>query len=875
MIGSGSYNGLVGAPSKAFPTPTMMALGPKVTQDLNTKMPAYLDRLLINGSGFSPIPSENTVYFRAAFEGTTAPTPGCYSVIEATPNRLEILFDLTRLDALHGYIGPLFATVVVNGTTSNEAQVAEVVPSGGPANGKMVWTHIDIKNLAPRKAHSMVSLGHMLYMFGGTSTPDGRQHNFGEAAGQYGVDKLMGDLIEIDCETLEWRTLNAPRSPPRRCLHSATFIDGKMYVFGGAGHMGDITGDDTLNQQHDDLWVYDRNAGPNGTWTEIPKRGLHWPEKRDSHSAFTLNGKLYIIGGNVIGTDNSPPHLAANFYSFDPKTQLWTLIAESDKGPDGLPQASDACPLSRFPSVNVLNDAVWMFGGYPSCNDAQGERLDHLYKYTEGAKSWMKQPDMYFDRSGKPLKPVGRDSHSACTMHDRIYLTGGWQVESDTARQGDMEAFKDTWGFNPMNMKWTPEDQAPHPHHHFASSGDVVSNYFYVMGGVHKQNTGMITGSLHQMVNNQCKVLFEIHKLGYPHVARGLEPPRVIDSGITWEEVEWDAPLDPNAVCDDPNPKPLEYELYYKERDTNNELTFAYKGIERHHRQEGLKPSTWYTWIWRVNNGVGMSGMSPEGDGPTKDEAPKPAPPPPAPVQAPVPQPQFTYIRKPVPEVIQVPQKRMVEQVMMVPVKQMVEVVEMVPQYMTPRFEVEKVEVDKLTPGKTVSLYNLLNNADMNGQTGVLDSYDPVKAAWTIKLTSGQGTVTVKPENLIINESPTVPMGTPSMAPPFPMMPQPQAMVMASPMTSAQGYPAPFMQPAMSPESSSMRPVTPPPAFRELAAPITPVQTVSLGRMTPSRSTRQTSPSMVRGDVLPTMPSPMKPSGLGKPVSIGEFTPRR
>merc|ERR1712046_18037 len=119
-----------------------------------------------------------------------------------------------------------------------------------------------------------------------------------------------------------------------------------------------------------------------------------------------------------------------------------------------------------------------------------------------------------------------------------------------------------------MLMKWSAQPQAPHPHHHFASSGDKVSNYFYVMGGVHKDPNAMVTGSLHQMVNNNCKVLFEIHKLGYPHVARGITPPRVIDYGITWQD----------AVCDDPNPRPLTYELYYKERDTNDELTFAYKG---------------------------------------------------------------------------------------------------------------------------------------------------------------------------------------------------------------------------------------------------------------------------------------------------------
>jgi hypothetical protein len=445
-------------------------------------------------------------------------------------------------------------------------------------------------------------------------------------------------------------------------------------------------------------------------------------------------------------------------------------------------------------------------------------------------------------------------------MHDRIYLTGGWQTNERTASSGDMEAYKDTWGFNPMAMKWEPEPQAPHPHHHFASSGDVVSNYFYVMGGIRKNPWDMATGSLSDMVNDKGNILFEIHKLGYPHVARGLEPPRVIDAGITWEVVTWDPPLDPNAVCDDPDPKPLEYELYFKPTGTNEELTFAYKGTERKHRQEGLKPSTYYTWIWRCNNGVGKSGMSPEGDGPTLNEAPKP--PAPAPV-VPAPVPQVTY-RK-VPQMI--PQKRVVEQVMMVPVKQMVEVIEMVPQYTSiSNFEVEPVDAKQLSPGKPVSLYNLINKAEMNGQAGVLEAYDPEKMAWTVKLSNGQGTVTVKPENLL-TEAPGFPQAP--AVPPFSMSGSMQPPVMFPP---AAAYPSPLVQPSMAPTAVT-RTATPPPPFRD-TVPTTPrVQTISLGRvdaMTP-QSTRMGAP---RGDLYQA--SPMKPAGLGQPVFLPEqFSPRR
>merc|ERR1719201_1264731 len=130
----------------------------------------------------------------------------------------------------------------------------------------------------------------------------------------------------LDCETLQWSVLNPTgEAPTPRCLHSATFIGNKMYIFGGAGP-GDNP--DDLQHQFDDLFIYDVSRGPQGHWTKVKKKGPHWPEKRDSHSAFVLNGKLYIIGGNVIGTHHEPGHLATNFYVFDTQTEMFTMIAE-------------------------------------------------------------------------------------------------------------------------------------------------------------------------------------------------------------------------------------------------------------------------------------------------------------------------------------------------------------------------------------------------------------------------------------------------------------------------------------------------------------------------------------------------------------------
>eukprot|EP00746_Dinoflagellata_sp_MGD_P000811 gnl/MRDRNA2_/MRDRNA2_101480_c0_seq1.p1 gnl/MRDRNA2_/MRDRNA2_101480_c0~~gnl/MRDRNA2_/MRDRNA2_101480_c0_seq1.p1 ORF type:complete len:833 (-),score=145.56 gnl/MRDRNA2_/MRDRNA2_101480_c0_seq1:154-2298(-) len=566
----------------------------------------------------------------------------------------------------------------------------------------MEWSHIDIPSkLEPRKSHSMASYGHKLYMFGGTGVEDAR-----------GVDFLYGDLISLDCETLEWTVLRpAGEAPTPRCLHSATFIDKKMYIFGGAGHGKNH---DELRKQFDDLYVYDIDAGPQGTWTKIPKRGV-WPECRDSHSAFVLQGKLYIIGGNVIGTHEYNPHLAQHFYCFDPKTSLWTEIAKGSA-------PTDALPLSRFPSVSNLHQTVWMFGGFPSEKDTCGGRWNNLYKYNAGKTAWTRIPKEQCHGT-----PCGRDSHSSCVMHDKIYLTGGWQVD---------QAFNDTYEFDPETMHWTPLAEAPCKR--VAAAGAPVSNYFYVQGGFHKddymggENTAR---SLTETVNNNAKVLFHIHKLGYPHVARGLKPPEVIESGIDWEEVVWPAPLDPNAVIHKPEPD-LVYELYYHETNGPKDLTLAYQGTERRHKQYGLKPGTWYTWCWRVNNGIGMSGMSPDGEGPTKTEEIKQ---------------QWYWVKKPFQEVITeyVPETKLVEQTVMIPVTKVVECTTLVPKYSyTTRYEMQAMDAKELYPGCSVLLHNW-EQPDMNGQKGTLQVYDAEKSAWVVKLLSGP-TMTVKPENLAV-----------------------------------------------------------------------------------------------------------------------------
>jgi N-acetylneuraminic acid mutarotase len=491
----------------------------------------------------------------------------------------------------------------------------------------------------------MSQKGDFLFMFGGTG-------KWGEDL----VDKLLDEFIAIDLEKFTWSRPKLPKGsnkadhwPSPRCLHSTTFIGNKMYLFGGAGQQ---KGSDELVDQFDDLWVYeldDITKGPEGHWREIkPKtdsfapRNEPWPEKRDSHSAFALKGpdgkeKLYIIGGNVIGTRHEQPHLATNFYSFDPDTERWTMLAEGSV-------PTEALPLCRFPSVSVLpsvdnygqkTPAVWMFGGFPSETDdaTKVPRINTLSKFNPKASKWSKlswDSVAISNLEGHSYAPDPRDSHSACTMHGKIYITGGWKVT---------HSFDETFEWDPQSkpMTWTemPFPRGENIHAHIGAAGTNLSNFFYVQGGFNK--TREMGKSLSGLVNDKGKGLYmHIHKLGYPHVARGIQPPQVIDTGITWEIVVWKKPWDPCVRYIELDNDDLFYELYYRLRDVEDQWHPAnldqekIKNIDsknpnedyrRHmlkHRQEGLKPDTWYLWKWRLRNACGLSAFSEEAEGKTK-----------------------------------------------------------------------------------------------------------------------------------------------------------------------------------------------------------------------------------------------------------------
>lgn len=111
----------------------------------------------------------------------------------------------------------------------------------------------------------------------------------------------IATVEEYDPLTDSWST-KAPM-PTARARHTATTVNGKIYVIGGSSTTYDTL---TTVEEYDPL--------TNSWSTKAPM-----PTTRDSHTATAVNGKIYAIGGSSTGFD-----VLATVEEYDPLTNTWS-----------------------------------------------------------------------------------------------------------------------------------------------------------------------------------------------------------------------------------------------------------------------------------------------------------------------------------------------------------------------------------------------------------------------------------------------------------------------------------------------------------------------------------------------------------------------
>ena len=151
--------------------------------------------------------------------------------------------------------------------------------------------------------------------------------------------------------------------PEARSCHTAAVVDGKIYVVGG--DLDDADGEEVVTDRVD---VYDPVAD---SWQQLAAM----PTARNSHAAAVVDGKVYVSGGYT-----TSGALSVAFEAYDPVTNTWTTMAS-------LSQRRAEHASTAFKG-KLCVFCGWMGG--------QGDRSHLVEIYSPASNSWARAVDMPF-----------------------------------------------------------------------------------------------------------------------------------------------------------------------------------------------------------------------------------------------------------------------------------------------------------------------------------------------------------------------------------------------------------------------------------------------------------------------------------------------
>jgi len=216
-----------------------------------------------------------------------------------------------------------------------------------------------------------------------------------------------------------------------RDSHTATALNGKIYVFGGyAG------GNHSLRS-----WEW--YTPEDNTWQHIYG---NWMLERRAHlTCAPLDGKIYIIGGYTTVTNECLDRVT----KFDPGDNSFTYVQP-------LPVAM--C----FMRAATLNGKIYVTGGM----DNDDNPLSTVYEYDPDKDAWTQKASM----------SVPRFEHGTVAVNGKIYAFGGlktWDPEETYHTSGEI--------YDPETNTWSPMADMPMGLGRFGAATD--GRYIYVVGG--------------------------------------------------------------------------------------------------------------------------------------------------------------------------------------------------------------------------------------------------------------------------------------------------------------------------------------------------------------------------------------------------------
>lgn len=253
-----------------------------------------------------------------------------------------------------------------------------------PANN--TWTKK--KPMALPSHHvAFASYGDKIYAFGGFKYPDS-----GPAAWE-----PVNNAWEYDPATDNWKAL-APM-PNKRGAMTATVVDGKIYVIGGAGVMPGST-ETSIHpaRRHMVVGTVEEYDPKTDTW----RNRAALPTPRNHHAAAAVNGKIYVIGGRIGAAFITSASNTDIVEAYDPATDSWSR------------------PLERMPTArSAVGFGVWKNRIFVAGGEGQDRASLRAYRaveaYDPALNQWLIMPSMPNPRHGLGVAVVG----------DRLYTVSG------------------------------------------------------------------------------------------------------------------------------------------------------------------------------------------------------------------------------------------------------------------------------------------------------------------------------------------------------------------------------------------------------------------------------------------------------------------
>lgn len=242
----------------------------------------------------------------------------------------------------------------------------------------------------------------------------------------------LGTVEEYNPETDTWSTkseMPTPRQEP-----ASSVVDGKIYVIGG--------GESPSNTNYNGLECYatvEEYDPATDTWTEKSPM----PTARWAHSACTVDGRIYVIGG-------SDSYGSGNFVNpvemYEPAIDTWT-------------QVSDVPRPMILSSSAVIDGKIYVIGG--DLED-YGQRVD---EYDPKTNTWTRKADMLSTRS----------DFGCSVLNEKIYVIGGDKgyIDQIVDFLDIYDPAKDTW------ITGTPMTSS-----RVGLSSSMVDGKIYTIGGL-------------------------------------------------------------------------------------------------------------------------------------------------------------------------------------------------------------------------------------------------------------------------------------------------------------------------------------------------------------------------------------------------------